>query len=143
MMKLMGLWVDLRRAYMIEIGPDGNPAVKCIEADPDDEGAREHSRARESRIVRRKGPGGRDLRRAFYQQILAAVSGADRIVLFGPDDAKHELDLEIRKRPHLLERMVDVLQLDKFEEADFAARLRAYYRLETKQNPPSRRVPAA
>lgn len=65
----------------------------------------------------------------FNHQVLSAVAHADRIAIFGPDNAKYDLDLLIRKRGALFEKVVGLKGAEEMNHAKFAGQIRNFYSL--------------
>ena len=64
----------------------------------------------------------------FYQQIIAAVKDADKILIMGPGEAKHELKKQIEKLKSTAAKIVDLQTIDKVTDKQFTANVRLFFR---------------
>lgn len=55
----------------------------------------------------------------FYEEIVQELTGADEILIYGPAQAKHELQQHINRNKALQQRVLDVITTDKLSEHDF------------------------
>jgi hypothetical protein len=140
MKKYVGVWVDHRQAYVVSILKD-QPAeedkemVERIESDME-------RRVRLSGGTRtRKTPyGPQDIAvdgrqetriqrqlNGFYRQIIERMADADRILVFGPGEAKIELKKEIGKSRRMAQKLSGVETADKMTVKQVAARTRKFF----------------
>lgn len=66
--------------------------------------------------------------RKYYQEIIKRISDADRILIFGPGEAKFELKKEIEKFKHLTGKIKMMETTDKMTMRQIAARARTFFR---------------
>ena len=66
--------------------------------------------------------------RKFYQQIIQRLSDADRILIFGPGEAKIELKKEVEKTKQLAGRIKKVEATDKMTIRQIAAKTREFFK---------------
>lgn len=117
-----GLWIDHRKAVIVTVAGDGDD-TKTIES-----GAEEHvrysgdSREPEDQRDRRIG---HELDR-FYDAVIAAIRDADKVLIFGPGEAKGELKSRL-ERLHGPGRVVAVETTDKMTDRQIAARVRVQF----------------
>ena len=121
--KQAGLWIDHRKAVIVLISEAGEQ-IKVIYSDM------------EKRIRFTEGTGSQDgstedVRdrqfaqhlNSFYDQVIAILRQADSILVFGPGEAKSELQKRL-ERKGLKERLLAVESADKMTEAQVAAKVR-------------------
>ena len=58
----------------------------------------------------------------FYDEIVQEIKGADEILIYGPAQAKHELQQHINHNKALQQRVLDLITTDKLSEHDFVRR---------------------
>ena len=142
MKKYVGIWLDHREAfvvYLINNQPltGGNQeTIERIESDIE-------RRVRLSGGSRsRKTPyGPQDISvdgkqedrvkgqlRNYYQEIIKRISDADRILIFGPGEAKIELKKEIGKSKQLADKIKQVESADKMTIRQIAAKTRDFFK---------------
>jgi hypothetical protein len=110
--KKTGIWLDLKKAYIISITGESYPVIEKIRSEVE-------SRLRipgESKVFSRFGHSIIDdqvkkqrrqehQRHRYFIKIMDSIKGADYIYLFGPSDARHELNNEIKSN-HLIKGKV-------------------------------------
>jgi hypothetical protein len=141
MKKYVGIWLDHREAFVVSFTKnqpfvDGNQEmIERIESDIE-------RRVRLSGGSRsRKTPyGPQDISvdgkqedrvkgqlRKYYHQIMQRISDADRILIFGPGEAKIELKKEIEKSKQLAARIKKIESADKMTKRQIAAKMRTFF----------------
>jgi hypothetical protein len=65
--------------------------------------------------------------RKYYQQIIQKINDADRILIFGPSEAKVELKKEIEKSGQLGKRIQKVESADKMTQKQIVAKVKKVY----------------
>jgi hypothetical protein len=66
--------------------------------------------------------------RKYYQQIIRRVSDADRILIFGPGEAKIELKKEIEKSKGLADKIKKIESADKMTQRQIAAKVKTFFK---------------
>ena len=132
MKKQIGLWIDHQKAILVILEND-KQEVKHIQSDVE-----KHVRFRggagtktpysaqffsgETRVDRRI----HEHLHKYYQQVIAAVNGAEALLVFGDGEAKFEFEKQFkqtrRRVPH-----VRVETADKMTERQIAAKVRKYF----------------
>lgn len=117
-----GLWIDHRKAVIVTVSGDGD-TTKTIQSDAEEHvrysgGDREPEDQRDRRI-------GHELDR-FYDAVIAAIHDTDKILIFGPGEAKGELKTRL-ERVHGPDRVVAVETTDKMTDRQIAARVRVQF----------------
>ena len=142
MKKYVGIWLDHREAFVVYLSNNqpfsaGNQEmIERIESDIE-------RRVRLSGGSRsRKTPyGPQDISvdgkqedrvkgqlQRYYQEIIKRISDADRILIFGPGEAKIELKKAIEKTKHLAGRIKKVESTDKMTIRQIAAKTREFFK---------------
>ena len=142
MKKYAGVWLDHREAYVVSLTKD-QPAlnsdqemIERIESNVED-------RVRLSGGSRtRKTPyGPQEISvdskaedrfklhiRQYYKQIMLRLRDADRILIFGPGEAKIELKKEIAKSKDLADRIKKIETADKMTKRQIAAKVKTFFK---------------
>ena len=132
MKTVVGLWIDHRKAVIAVVSNKGE-ATKVIESNIEKQPGRfagiRSTTSFESQKVhaddsRERGFTGR--LHGYYDEVIAAISDAESILIFGPGEAKGELRkrLEKDKRGG---RIVAVETVDKMSDREIAAKVRGYF----------------
>lgn len=121
----IGLWIDHRRAVVVIVN-DKVEEVKVITSNMEkhvrfasgnsEDGSSEDVRDRQF---------GNHLN-SYYDSVIAAIRDGDSILIFGPGEAKGELQKHLEKN-ELGERIVCVETADKMTDRQIAAKVRAHY----------------
>lgn len=141
MRKHVGIWLDHRRAWVVSL-------VKGNLPPRDDEVIFETFKSNMERKVRlsggsrtRKTPyGPQDIAvdgtmerrikqqlRDYYRAIIAYIQDADRIIIFGPGEAKFEFKKEIEKARGVAHKIKGVETTDKMTEKQIIAKVKKFY----------------
>jgi hypothetical protein len=142
MKKYVGIWLDHREAYLVYLSKDqpisseNQEMIECIESEIE-------RRVRLSGGSRsRKTPYGpqeisvdskqedriKGQLRKYYQEIIKRISDADRILIFGPGEAKIELKKEIEKSKQLAGKIKQIESADKMTMRQIAAKARTFFK---------------
>jgi hypothetical protein len=123
MEKQAGLWIDHRKAVIVIITEQGEEIRKIAS------GVDKHTRSTSGRgdedgstedVADRKF--GNELN-AYYDEVVAVVRDAGRVRIFGPGEAKHELERRL-ERAGLKHNVAAVETVDKMTDRQIAARVR-------------------
>ena len=134
MKKYMGVWIDHEKAFLVTL-TGGKEVTTFVESNVE-------GRVRLSGGSRSRSPYGpqdvaserkRDERhrhrlREYYQRIIRELEDAHRILIFGPGEAKIELENEMKKSKQFSPKIVSVEPADKMTEAQIAAKVRNAFR---------------
>lgn len=118
-----GLWIDHRQAFVVFVG-DGNEETQRIESGVEkhvrfsghssaEDGAADDQRDRRFGVHLDK----------YYDDVIAHMSTAESILIFGPGEAKGELQRRLASKG-LGERIVGVEAVDKMTDHQIAAKVR-------------------
>jgi len=121
--KQAGLWIDHRKAVIVLISEAGEQTteissgmekhVRFTGGPASDNGDTEDVRDRQYDMHLNK----------FYDQVIAHLRQADSILIFGPGEAKNELQKRL-ERKGLKERLLPLESADKLTDKQIAARVR-------------------
>lgn len=122
----VGLWIDHRRAVVVTVTDHGEE-VSQIES-----GIEAKLRPDQGRNANR--PPGDDVQQRilterqneYYDAVIAAIRGAEAILVLGPGEAKTEFKGRLETHD-LGGRIVGVEAADKLTDAQLAARVRGYF----------------
>jgi hypothetical protein len=122
-----GLWIDHRETVIVTI-VDGGETTKRIES-----GMEKHTRfSGGSRSEEGKADDQRDRQytghlNTYYDEVIAHLRDAESILIFGPGEAKDELEKRIANKG-LGGRIVGIETADKMTDRQIAARVRQHFR---------------
>lgn len=128
----VGLWIDHKKAVIISISEKGEEmslTISGVEKHPSRKGDSPLKGSYEAQKV----PADDTRQRAFigqlniyYDAVIASISNADSILIFGPGLAKNELRKRLEKK-NLNRRIVGFEAVDKMTNPQIAARVRRAY----------------
>jgi hypothetical protein len=142
MKKFAGIWLDRREAFVVSLSTsniselENQEVIERIESNIE-------RRVRLSGGSRsRKTPYGpqeisvdskqedrvKSQLRKYYQQIIQRISDADRVLVFGPGEAKIELKKEIEKSKGLANRIKKIESADKMTPKQITAKVKAFFK---------------
>ena len=126
MKKQAGLWIDHRKAVIVLITDEGEEVKKIISGmekhvrftggDGSEEGSSEDVRDRQF---------GNHLN-SYYDEVIAVVRNADSIQIFGPGEAKGELEKRL-KNEGLKDGALSVETVDKMTDRQISAKVREHF----------------
>lgn len=119
MTKQAGLWIDHRKAVIVLITDEGEEVKKIAS------GMEKHTR------FKGEGGQGEDVRdrqfgnqlNGYYDEVIAVVRDADAIQIFGPGEAKGELEKRLENEG-LKEHILVIETMDKMTDRQIAAKVR-------------------
>lgn len=131
----LGLWIDHGKAFLVELNGRGEVRRKLVsEVDPH---TRYHGGSRSPKsagALEAAAESKAENRRAnqlknWYREVISAVSdtGAERILIIGPGEAKTELLVEIEKNKAMAKKVVGMESADQLTENQIAAMVRGYF----------------
>lgn len=132
MKREVGLWIDHNKAVIVTI-EDEVEAILEIRSNVEKH-IRFSSGTQSKSPDSRKGATAEDMRDrqfgdhldSFYDGIISMIHAADSIWIFGPGEAKEELEKRLKKAG-LGERIVGVETVDKMTDRQIAAKIRDRY----------------
>lgn len=126
MKKQAGLWIDHRKAVIVLITDEGEEVKKIISGmekhvrftggDGSEEGSSEDVRDRQF---------GNHLN-SYYDEVIAVVRNSDAIQIFGPGEAKGELEKRL-KNEGLKDEALSVETVDKMTDRQISAKVREHF----------------
>ena len=127
MKSIAGLWIDHRKAVIVIVSDQGEE-TKQIES-----GMEKHVRF--SGGSRSEQGGGEDQQdrqftghlNIYYDEVIAHLRDAESILIFGPGEAKGELEKRLASKG-LSERVVGIETVDKMTDRQIAAKVRQHFR---------------
>ena len=135
MRKYVGIWIDFEKAYVVSF-EKSKEVITRINSDvagrvrlaggsrsatpygPQDVASERKVQERRKHHLRR-----------YYEAVIKAIEDADRILIFGPGEAKLEVEKEIRKSKLLGAKIAAVERTDKMTERQIAAKVRDFFGL--------------
>ena len=129
-----GLWIDHRKAVVVSITDEGETLEK-IESDIERKvrlsgGSRTAKTPYGPQQVSVDGKQEERIKRQlreYYQVIIRRIKDANKILIFGPGEAKTELKKEIEKSRELVLKKITVEAADKMTERQIAAKVRQFF----------------
>jgi hypothetical protein len=122
-----GMWIDHRKAVIVIVSDQGEE-TKQIESDME-------KHVRFSGGSRSEQGGGEDQQdrqftghlNAYYDEVIAHLRDAESILIFGPGEAKGELEKRLASKG-LSGRVVGIETVDKMTDRQIAAKVRQHFR---------------
>jgi hypothetical protein len=127
MKRQVGLWIDHRETLIVFIGDDGEETrriesgmekhVRFSGGNRSEEGSADDQRDRQfaSHLNR------------YYDEVITNIRDAESILLFGPGEAKGELEKRLATKG-LGGRIVGIETVDKMTDRQIAAKVREHFR---------------
>jgi hypothetical protein len=127
MKRQVGLWIDHRETLIVFIGDDGEETrriesgmekhVRFSGGNRSEEGSADDQRDRQfaSHLNR------------YYDEVITNIRDAESILLFGPGEAKGELEKRLASKG-LGGRIVGIETVDKMTDRQIAAKVREHFR---------------
>ncbi len=122
-----GIWIDHRAAFIVFVG-EGHEETKRIKSDVE-----KHVRF-SGRAASEEGSADDQRDRQFaahlasyYDEVIAQVRDMKSILLFGPGEAKRELEKRLTSKG-LAERIVGIETTDKMTDPQIVASVREHFR---------------
>lgn len=126
MKKQAGLWIDHRKAVIVLITEDGEE-IKTIESDVEKHvrfSGGDGSELGSSEDVRDRQFGNH--LNSYYDRVISVVRNAEAIQIFGPGEAKGELEKRL-KNEGLKDHALSVETTDKMTDKQIAAKVREHF----------------
>lgn len=129
----VGIWIDRQKAYLVTLDKDGQHISRI---DSEVEGkfrpggkiaSASTSSPRQISSDRKADERRRHQLHRYYQQIIKQLKNADSIFIFGPGQAKEELEKELESSQPLSAKVAVVETADQMTEKQMAARVREFF----------------
>ena len=130
----MGVWLDQKKAIVAFYGSEGQHLLQI------ESGVKGRVRLAGGSRTRNTPYGPQDVvhdskrdarhqqsLKKYFREIISTIIATDKIILFGPGEAKRELLKEIGKFRVLAPKVVEVQTTDKMTERQIAAHVRTYF----------------
>ncbi len=127
-----GVWIDHHKAIIVTLNErDENISmiISMVEKQPGRIGGTRSTTPFESQLVQSDDRQERKFTgklKVYYDAVIASVRGADAIMIFGPGEAKGELEKLLRDNK-LGKRIVGVETADTMTDRQVAAKIRKYF----------------
>jgi hypothetical protein len=120
--KLLGIWMDHSDAYLMELINDAI-ITKSIVSETDHKEKEDNWDGHEKHIHTKE----QHQQLSYYKKLRDAIVEYQKVVIFGPTDAKNEL-FNLLKDDHLFEDIsIKVLNSDKMTESQMHTFVREYF----------------
>lgn len=133
----LGIWIDRRHALLVTLGADGTTATR-IESEVEPHfrlsgGSRSASPFAPQDVA---ADGKADARRRkqlrdYYRRVIEQLRDADTLYIFGPGEARAELEKELRKAKGLRVEIAAIEPADRMTDRQVAAAVRRFYAAHT------------
>jgi len=129
-----GIWIDHKKAIIVSLDKEHSRVLRM------DSHVERHVRVKGgSRTPSPYGPQDvvsekkRDERykrqlREYYRGVIHAIRHARKVFIFGPGQAKIELEEEMQKKPGMWDKIAGIEPADKMTDAQIVAKVRKFYR---------------
>jgi hypothetical protein len=142
--RFIGMWIDHEKAYIVSIDNSREHTVYIrsnVEGRFRLSGGSRSSKAygpQEVASERKIEEKRKHHLQRYYRNVIRAIRDGERILIFGPGEAKIELEREIKKTKDLYSRIDGVEPADKMTERQIVARVREFFALEKPRDSRSR-----
>jgi len=132
MKNTVGLWIDHREALVVALtdkGEETKLVLSGVEKQPGRMGGERSTTSYESQLVPADDSRQRRLTGQFniyYDAVIACIRDAESILIFGPGEAKAELQKRIKKAK-LRGHVVGFETSDKMTDRQISAKVRQYF----------------
>ena len=133
MEKYVGIWIDHEKAFIVRKYFDSADTI-CVKSKVEGSfrlsgGTRSSTPYGPQDVASEKKVERRRLHhlRQYYQEIIKIIHSAESIFIFGPGEAKLELEKEMRKTKELVSRIAGVETTDKMTERQIVEKARKFY----------------
>jgi hypothetical protein len=125
MKREVGLWLDHRKAVIVIVTQEGEE-TKIIESNME-----KHVRFSSGSSEPGQGEDVRDRQfqnhlNRYYDEVIACIGEADSVQIFGPGEAKGELEKRLEKA-ELKGSIVSIETVDKMTDRQISAKVRDYF----------------
>jgi stalled ribosome rescue protein Dom34 len=130
MKRVVGLWIDHRKAVIVTIVGDGKEIMLTMKSHMEPHvrfagGSRSKARRQPLEVTAEDQRDRRfaDHLRTYYDEVVSHIREAEAILVFGPGEAKGELEKRLESEG-LGSRIVGVETVDKMTDRQIAAKVR-------------------
>ena len=131
----VGLWIDHVRAFIVFFDENGEVNSKTLESNVEPSikstggGRTKMPYGKGSVAVDKTQQRQQHQLKHYYDEIIKYISSAAKIYLFGPGNAKKELNNEIQKIALMAEKVTAIDAADKITEPQMIAKVKNYFKL--------------
>jgi hypothetical protein len=128
----VGLWIDHRKAVIARVSAEGEETLEIssnVEKQPGRFAGVRSTTHYEAQQVQADDSRERNFTgelNDYYDEVIAAIRGAESILLFGPGEAKGELKKRL-ERDKLGRHIIAIETVDKMTDRQIAAKVREYF----------------
>ena len=130
MKKLVGLWIDHRKAIIVSLTGDAEE-IKRIESNVRKSGNHSDSSVRADDLLQNEFT---EHLNKYYNEVILLLGNAETILIMGPGEAKGELKKRLDKSP-LKGSDVQVETVDKLTENQIVAKVREHFVNKSQMHP--------
>jgi hypothetical protein len=120
--KKLGIWMDHSSAHIMEFSQDPIVTISLVSEFTHD--VKIDSLSKSERIMQNKEKG---TVAEYYKQLGEIIEKYDRVLLFGPTDAKVELFNILKEDQHFKKIKIEIEQTDKMTEKQEHAFVKEYF----------------
>jgi stalled ribosome rescue protein Dom34 len=120
--KSLGIWLDHSNAHLTEFTSEPMKTIKISSTFTQDQ--KSESLSKSENVMHNKE---QHLQSDFYKKIGDEIKNYDRVILFGPTNAKAELVNKLKEDHHFSKISIEVKQMDKMTENQEHAFVREYF----------------
>jgi len=120
--KKLGIWLDHSHAHLTEFSDEPMKTVQISSTFTQDQ--KSESLNKSENVMHNKE---QHLQTEFYKKIAEEIKNYDRVILFGPTNAKSELINKLKEDHHFSKISIEVKQMDKMTENQEQAFVREYF----------------
>ncbi len=131
--KKTGIWLDKNQAYIVSLENESH-TLKIIESNAEfrvreDGEGKTYTRFGDQFGTKEKSKKAKlnQQLKDFYKTIISAVSDADELYIFGPAEAKNDLNKMILEHNHLAGKVKAIESEDKLTENQIVAAVKKYF----------------
>jgi len=127
----VGLWIDHRKAIIVTVtakGEETKQIKSTLEKHVRYSGGSRQDGSQEAEDVRDRGF--TNQLGKYYDDVIACIRDAEFIQIFGPGEAKNELEKRLKSTEHR-GRIVRIETADKMTTRQIAAKVRHYFSVDT------------
>ena len=118
-----GLWIDHRRAVIVTVAGEGEE-TRVIESEVERHGRYSGGPQRQPEDTRERRFEGELAK--YYDEVIASLRDVEAILIFGPGEAKGELETRLR-HDKTGARIVAIETVDKMTDRQIAAKVREHF----------------
>ena len=135
MKKRVGIWIDQRKSIIVSI-VEKETVVKTIMSEVEKNitpsgGARSSTPYGPQDVASEQQWLNRRMQQlaGYYKEVIRNAEDAQDIFIFGPGEAKIQLEKEINRRKALLSKVKKIEPADKMTEAQIVAKVKKFYKI--------------